>query len=152
MKKDYIEMKYRKDRNVLCLYEEMTKDGYLILIVSQGTHPCAYIGLPKGHILENVTYDELSDSECYIDCHCGLTYSDLNVAGFYKDIWFLGWDYSHCDDFSGYYLDKDSILSRENKKWSVKEIYDDCLKALDDIRNVKVNKVETMVSEYRIEK
>lgn len=140
MNKDYYEMKYRNDRNVLCLYEEITEDDYIILIVSQGTHPCAYIGLPKGHLLENVSYEELSDNECYIDCHYGLTYSDRNVAGFYKDRWFLGWDYAHCDDFIGYYLDngEESILSKENKKWTTEEIYEDCLKVLEDIKNIKV--------------
>jgi len=152
MEENYIEMKYIKDRSTICLYEEVTKDGYIILITSLGTHPCAYIGLPKGHILEKVGYNELSDNECYIECHYGLTYSDWNVAGFYKNIWFLGWDYAHCDDFSGSYIGADNILERENKKWNVKEIYEDCLIALNDIRNIKLEEKEEIKKVFKIEK
>jgi hypothetical protein len=156
MKENYIEMNYRKDRNNICLYEEVTEDGYTILITSLGTHPCAYIGLPKGHILENVSHDELSDDECYIDCHGGLSYSDNDVAGFYKDIWFLGWDYSHCGDFTGYYLGDDNYLKndylKDSKKWTVKEIYEDCLTALNDIRNVKLEEKEEIKKVFKIEK
>lgn len=143
------EMKYSKERITRCLYEEKTEDGYMIIIISLGTHPCAYIGVPKGHKLYGVSSEELNDSECYIDCHYGCNYSDDNVMGFHRDYWFLGWDYGHCDDFIGYYLkDGTSELLRQDKKWTTEEIYQECLVALEDIKKIDIIEENVKVKKF----
>jgi len=75
--------------------------GYQFYVISYGTHPCCYIGVPEGHRLFNKHYDTFN-----FECHGGLTYSGflhhvypkLNVN---TENWYLGWDYAHFLDRTG---------------------------------------------------
>jgi hypothetical protein len=133
------EMKYTKERKLICLHEERI-DNYLIIIMNYGHYPCAYIGLPKEHPYNNKSYDYTeTGQELHINCHGGLTYANKGLQGFHSDTWFLGWDYGHCDDFHGYSIGEEGFeWEKNNKKWTSKEIYKECLKVLKQLKNVKI--------------
>lgn len=96
--------------------------GYDYTIITYGTHPCAYIDLPKEHPWYKLSYDEIE-----IKCHGGLTYSKQN-----GNFWRIGWDYAHCDDYCPYYFN-----SPENfKKWTVKEIVKECESVCNQVYRV----------------
>lgn len=65
-------------------------------IISLGSHPCCYVGVPKGHKYYNKGYDGLQ-----VDCHGGLTFAsrDLWYNPIDIDLWWLGWDFAHCNDY-----------------------------------------------------
>ena len=121
---DMKEMKYYKDRKI-----EVLATGYclglLYFILNLGTHPTAYIKIPKGHKLYNKDYDDIY-KEVDIDVHGGLTYSSnhLWISESQKiEGWFIGWDYAHYGDYVGY----EEIFSKElrtgGKKWTTEEIF-----------------------------
>lgn len=83
--------------------------GYEYIILSLGTHPCAYICLDENEMFYGKHYDEID-----INCHYGLTYSEPHLYfGEYsekykcivktsiKDKWVIGWDYAHYGDRYG---------------------------------------------------
>lgn len=57
---------------------------------------CGYVGVPTGHPLFGVHYDDLTD----VDVHGGLTFSSLFEEG-EGALWWLGFDTAHAD--SGYW-------------------------------------------------
>lgn len=129
---------YSKNRCALCLHEERV-DGYLIIIMNYGTHPCGYIGLPKNHFLNKVNYNELADNKIYGDkVNGGFTYSNFGVAGFHKDTWFLGWDYAHFNDYTEFM--NEVSYYKDLKKWTAEEIYQECLEQLEEIKKIKYRK------------
>jgi len=52
---------------------------------------CGYVLIPKDHTAYGKPYESLD-----IDCHGGLTYSDIHSD---KDLWQLGFDCAHCGDY-----------------------------------------------------
>ena len=97
--------------------------GYHFVIVSYGTHPCAYVEIPKDHPSYMKDYDDID-----IDVHGGITYGrhlshvlgERGLDGFY-----IGWDYAHAGDFTGDYLDGDYRFGKHEKKWTTEEIFED---------------------------
>lgn len=69
--------------------------GYHLVVVFNNAFRCGYVGLPFGHKLCNIEYDDLYDYEV----HGGLTYSGISNS-FKKDgyVWYLGFDCAHCED------------------------------------------------------
>ncbi len=66
--------------------------GQLYYIMNLGTHPTAYIKIPKNHRYYKKDYEEID-----VDVHGGLTYSQdylMTESGKVKG-WFIGWDYAH---------------------------------------------------------
>lgn len=121
-------MKYQKDRKIELLYKEKYK-GYNYYILNLGTHPTAYVEIPKKHELYGKHYDDID-----INVHGGLTYSDDELMLVKSESWFIGWDYAHAGDYVGYYVDflYNEVLKRE-KKWTTKEIIKDCENVIDQI-------------------
>lgn len=105
--------------------------GYEYAIISLGKHPCAYVGVPKGHPLYGKEYDSKNFPD--IKCHFGITYSRNGLGGIkeqfviYKSQWVIGWDYAHCTDFSGSYLNFGGEMF--GKAWTTEEI-------LEEVHNV----------------
>lgn len=97
-------------RRVIASGEEA---GYSWYVLSLGTHPTAYVKLPKG--TEAFSVDDIS-------CHGGITYvnSSLKIGGgmVVNGFW-IGWDYAHSGDFSGYFP------GSGGKEWTTEEIIDD---------------------------
>lgn len=101
-------MIYKNYRTIELLFNGKYR-GYNFYIFSLGTHPTAYIEIPKNHCFYGKSWDEI---DIYV--HGGVTYAEdylLNI----KNSWFIGWDYAHWDDYN-YYLNN-------GKKWTTKQIY-----------------------------
>lgn len=65
-------------------------------------HRCGYVGVPVGHKLYGVDYNEVDFS-----CHGGLTYSGGGANSEYpikSDLWWFGFDCAHYMDASDYEL------------------------------------------------
>lgn len=92
--------------------------GLSYIIASCGTHPVAYVKIPKDHYFYRAKDREIL-YEFPAPCHGGITFvgtpSTIDYAFVEDDIW-LGWDYAHAGDFyrEGY-----------GKKWTIKEIYEE---------------------------
>lgn len=114
---DKTELKKRKDV-LVDVYK-----GIKFSIKSLGSHPCAYIHLPKGHFLYGVYYDEID-----LNVHGGLTYSS-EVDNEYL----IGWDYAHHGDLY-YYPQLNDI---KGKSYTVKEIVGHIKKAIDQLQKLK---------------
>jgi len=99
-----------------------------VKILNLGTHPCAYIGVPKGNYFYGMDYNTL---DRYISAHGGLTFSELgNGKPLDKDYFWFGWDYAHAGDYMGYSSDE------KEHKWTTKDIYDHCKWATEDFCKV----------------
>lgn len=102
------------------------------LMVSEGSHRCGYVEVPKSHPLHNVEYSEkcnfltLNDDEeigkrgiiplmcrkegggespeCFFDVHGGITYSGTGKNDYPGDggLWWFGFDCAHSGDATKY--------------------------------------------------
>lgn len=113
---------------------DATYKGYRFLIVSYGTHPCAYVVLPEtskfyGKNYENEIFDDLN-----FHVHGGLTYSEWGLKRLLgKKAYLIGWDYAHYSDFTGYAFSNPFFLQGDEKKWSTEEIYEEVKEVIDEI-------------------
>lgn len=133
------EMIYKPKREIEILAEGYM-DGFHYCIVSLGTHPCAYIELPKEHKYYGKHCDDID-----ILCHYGLTYSseygllpkdnENHRGGFW-----IGWDYAHYEDYNGYEELFPLDLRAGGRKWSTDEI-------LSEIADVSLQLLQTQVWE-----
>lgn len=109
--------------------------GYNYYILNLGTHPTAYVEIPKNNKYYFKDYDEID-----IDVHGGLTYSKNYLRlGNQKIIngWFIGWDYAHFDDFTGYELNFPIEFRMCGKKWTTEEIQADVYSVCQQLKVVK---------------
>lgn len=141
------EFVYENRRHIPELICDGEYKGYYYAITSLGTHPCAYVKIPK----ENKFYQyDVLGNELYMSnnidrfCNGGLTYSNFGIpTGDFKDKWFIGWDYGHCWDFTPMTIifDGYEIPEIDGVKWTndkiIKEIKDviDCLIEMEEILN-----------------
>lgn len=109
-------------------------DGLYYCVVSYGSHPCCYVGVPKGNLLHGVECNDVN-----IDCHGGFSFSsnylksDLSKLMDLEedcDTWLLGWDYSHLGDF---YAGLNP--SSKGKKWTLQELLEEIKRVIDKIKN-----------------
>lgn len=118
---------YLEDLKIPMLVTTGIYKGYSYYILTMGTHPTAYIEIPKESRYYAKFYDDIDD----IDVHGGLTYSDKRLytdKGIFEG-WFIGWDYNHYDDFN-------LLLSKyghAGKMWTVHEIVEECQRVIDQI-------------------
>lgn len=92
---------------------------YKYYILNLGTHPTAYVQIPKG----DKYYKKPNLAEEDIIVHGGITYTkDTLRIGPRKEIsgWFIGWDYAHCEDYYGAY--PEYIDQSKQHKWKTSEI------------------------------
>lgn len=116
-------------QKVIDMLDEGIYKGFHYVIVSYGTHPCAYIEIPKDNVSDE---DELID----VSCHGGITY--VSTAGLFKpsnknhrdDHW-IGWDYAHYMDY--YYSLYNFEFFNEGKKWTTKEIFEDVKNVIEQL-------------------
>lgn len=127
-----IEMTYQKDRKIEMLYYDKYKN-YNYYILSLGTHPTAYIAIPKGNKLYGQDYNDIYEMGCDINVNGGLTYSRHELIGIDSEDWFIGWDYAHCGDYCGYEETMPESIRTHGKKWTTKEIIEECKNAINQI-------------------
>ena len=96
MKEIYKQMEYSIHRKREILFEG-TYLGYQFYILNLGTHPTAYVEIPETSTLYEKGYSEID-----IEVHGGLTYSSYELADIKDNSWFIGWDYAHLGDYTGY--------------------------------------------------
>lgn len=127
-------MIYQKERKIELLYDAPYRN-YHFYILNLGTHPTAYVEIPKNNKFYGMNYNDIDN----IIVHGGLTYSadHLFVAND-KEIqgWFIGWDYAHYNDYAGYYND-DEFLARQTKKWTTEEIIEECKNVINQLCEVE---------------
>ncbi len=130
---EYKKMVYQTNRNLEILCDGVYKN-YQFYILNLGTHPTAYIEIPKISKLFGKTYDELYEMGIDVDVHGGLTYSNSYLQNIKRDTWFIGWDYAHWNDYAGYeeYMPKD--IRTNGKKWTTEEIFEDVVNAIEQIK------------------
>jgi len=136
------------------LYEGIYR-GIRFKIISSGSHPCAYVGFPIGHIFSmvshiedvgailkckeikkmNLTYDAFMND---IDVHGGLTFSKWGDGTILeKEYFWYGWDYCHYMDYTEYFGLSSDIKSI-GRKWKTKEIFEHCLDAVNDFKKLEL--------------
>ena len=125
-------MEYGKERRTELLCKGKYKN-YNYYVLNLGTHPTAYIEIPKENKLYRKSYDEIYKIGCDIDVHGGLTYSDNELMGVKSENWFIGWDYAHCGDYYGYEEFMPESIRTYGKKWTTEEIIEECKNAIDQI-------------------
>lgn len=140
------EMIYKTEMGKAELLVNGEYNGYDYLVLSLGTHPCAYISVSENDKVYGLDYDSIHENFCVM-CHGGLTYSEdyLNFLEFSQkyncDVksaihnqWVIGWDYAHYGDYMGF--DVDDVLG--GKKWETAEIVDECKEVINQL--VEINK------------
>lgn len=97
--------------------------GYEYVIMSLGTHPTAYVGIPVDE------YEESMEDE--INVHGGISYSAPGIimedmSRYHNNKMWLGW---------GYFLDFDYTWGDDvdKKKWTTKEILGDVKSVINQI-------------------
>ncbi len=128
---EYKQMEYQENRKIEILCEG-TYMGYHFYILNLGTHPTAYIEIPRESKLFGKDYDEID-----LDVHGGLTYADSDLREVKENSWFIGWDYAHLGDYCGYDVrwKGTELDSEEDKKWTTEEIFDDVVNVIEQIRD-----------------
>lgn len=126
------EMEYGKERRTELLCKDKYKN-YNYYVLNLGTHPTAYIEIPKENKLYRKSYNEIYKIGCDIDVNGGLTYSDNELMGVKSENWFIGWDYAHCGDYCGYEEYMPESIRTYGKKWTTEEIIEECKNAIDQI-------------------
>lgn len=124
------EMIYQAERKIEVL-DTGTCFGFFYWILNLGTHPTAYIKIPKNHKYYVKEYGEID-----IDVHGGLTYARdyLYINETQKiDGWFIGWDYAHYLDYGGYEEKLPENLRTGGKKWTTEEIRKEVYKACEQL-------------------
>ncbi|MCI8618152.1 MAG: hypothetical protein HFJ60_08000 [Clostridia bacterium] len=113
------EMRYQPTRTV-----EILETGYymglLYYILSLGTHPTAYIRVPKDNKFYGKEIEQIE-----INVHGGITYSEEGLYiknGQVIDGWFIGWDYGHYGDYLGFEEKYPQPCRTGGKKWTTAEI------------------------------
>lgn len=129
---DYKPMEYQVEKEMEILLEGKFKN-YQFYILNLGTHPTAYIEIPKGSRLFQKGYDEIYENGLDLDVHGGLTYASSILPSIKENSWFIGWDYIHFGDYAGYDEMYPKNLRRNSKKWTTEEIFNDVACAIDQI-------------------
>lgn len=99
--------------------------GIAFCVLSLGTHPCAYIKT-------NEPVENIDD----IECNGGITYNESvlclengeKVYGFW-----IGWDYTHCWDYTGLYNGKMIYDEINLKKHTTEEMIEDCKSVIEQV-------------------
>ena len=99
-----------------CTVKQGTIKGYKYRILGLGSHPTAYVRVPKTHKYYSKGYDDIP-----VSVHGGLTFSETT-----RGCHWIGWDYAHLGDALYYpQMNKKSPNLFKNTGdhfWTVEEI------------------------------
>ncbi len=113
------EMVYNSNSTEREILDEGYIHGYHYCIVSLGSHPCAYVEIPKDIRAMGLDYEKIK-----VSCHGGLTYSEKGIGSLFPNAFWIGWDYAHFGDR----IELPSYRAK-GKAWTTREI-------LADVENV----------------
>jgi len=141
MENEIKQMVYHSKRIIDLLYKGKYR-RYSYYVMNLGTHPTAYVEISKDNCLYFKSYNEIYDMGCDIIVHGGLTYSNkcLLISNDTKldNSWFIGWDYAHCNDFTGTDLTYPEFAT-DGKKWTTNEIIKECKNVIEQI--IEINEL-----------
>ena len=127
------QMEY-KTKGTFDVLADDTYKGYRFLIVSYGTHPCAYVVLPETSKFYGKNYEDEIFDDLNFHVHGGLTYSEWGLKRLLGGkAYLIGWDYAHGMDFIGYALCNPLFSECNGKKWSTEEIFEEVKEVIDEI-------------------
>ena len=125
-----IEMTYTDRLKEPLLLSKGQYKYYQYYILSFGSHPTAYIEVPRGHPLWFKDYDIANN---FIIVHGGLTYSNNYLPGQNTGEWTIGWVYAHAYDC--YYS---SLFSEVyGKQYKTREIFTDVKSVINQLIELK---------------
>ena len=129
-------MEYGKDIIREVLYHGVIDGVECAIINTRGSHPCAYINVPKS-ILDKYDNPELDCDKWYADCHGGFTYANIKchgIDGDEKGFW-LGWDYAHCDDYTCTVVDGKVVFPPRDyeKIWTPAEVLENVIDTIHSL-------------------
>jgi hypothetical protein len=114
------------------------QDKFFWAIISLGSHPVCYVGVPPGHKYYGKGYDEIP-----IQCHGGLTFAgkDFWFNPVSINLWWIGWDYAHYGDYYQHTKEMESHLKsggllpreKESHKWTMEELRAEVRIVLDQV-------------------
>ena len=126
------EMIYQKKRIQEILHSGEYK-GRKFTIMSLGCHPTAYVELKPAELEKSKSYNDYD-----LDVHGGFTYLNNAYWDETDKSTYIGWDYAHCDDFSGSYLDDDFYYWKHNtRQYTTQEIFDEVKSVIDQFEKAK---------------
>lgn len=107
-----------------------------------GTHPCAYIDVTDTKLVGMEFVDIYYKTK--IECHCGFTYSRNYLASVdeSKERYYIGWDYSHWGDYSGYEAMFPPELRSDGKMYNTAEMVRECKNVIDQIEEWAVKELK----------
>lgn len=112
------------------ILEHSEYKGYEYYITSIGPHPCCYVEIP----VEHEFYRDRKIGSLSIPCHGGITYTGhLEHIGPESNKLFIGWDYAHCMDYTGWFLEHPELAPHfwSQHKWTTEELVQECREVID---------------------
>ena len=113
------------------------KKSFIGIGLTSGPSPNCYItDLKQKNINSSRSYDDYNNVP-----HGGFTFGDTIFTGLdfgesaiSKDLHWLGWDYAHAGDYSGYFPNKPN----KAKKWTTPVLYEHTLEVINNFINLKI--------------
>lgn len=120
------EMEYKKNR-ILDILHTGTFEGRKFVILSLGHHPTAYV--------EVRDYEPQGYNEYDLNVNGGATYFGKAHWDKEDNSTYVGWDYAHCEDFSGIWIDRENEYVFVLKKWTTQEIFEEVMIAIKQLNS-----------------
>lgn len=114
--------------------------NYHFIVMNLGTHPTAYVEIPRTHKYFGKHYDDI---DIYV--HGGLTFARSQFRK-KKNSWFIGWDYAHCGDYYGF--DEEfqrqfpELINSNDKKWTTVEILKDVINVINQLEEANYENIK----------
>ena len=129
-------MEYGKDVIREVLYHGVIDGVECAILNTRGSHPCAYINVPKS-ILDKYDNPELDCDRWFADCHGGFTYAGTKAPGIDSDeegFW-LGWDYAHLNDYTCVVVNGKVVFPPRDyeKQWTTAEVLEDVVDTIHSL-------------------
>ena len=110
------------------ILDEGELQGYKYMVVSYGSHPCAYVQVPEGHPFHGKHYDKIN-----INCHGGVTFSGnfrRHPSRFLieREGYWIGWDYAHAGDFTVY-----PEITMVGHRYTTQEVLEDVAQVVEQL-------------------
>jgi len=103
-------------------------NGIAYTIVDTVSHVCAFVGLPDTHPFSSMTGEMIP-----LEVHGGITFKSYNVKRFpYPNLMWIGWDYAHFGDYTGY-MSKLDIVGSDDIKHTFEMVHVDVMDTIKQI-------------------
>ena len=123
------------------IVEKGTAHGFPYMVVTFGSHPCAYVAVDERHPLHGVRYDGNYDLFDEIEVHGGVTFTDRKPCFCEEsNLWWIGWDYNHYRDYNARMM-RDFPgygMFEPLRKWTLHEILMDVESAARKLKEMEL--------------